>query len=882
LSSWDKINHFMRISFARALNSSSLDKPINKLMTMAIIRRLFAAVLIAFLNFAASAQTVLKTPEQFLGYSLGERFTRHHRVVEYMEYLSAGAGGRMVNKSYGTTNEGRPLMLSFISSPENIRRLEEIRMNNLRLAGLSRDRMAPSEDMPVIVWLSYNVHGNEASSMEAVMKTVHTLLSGQDPRTAGWLEKAVIVIDPCINPDGRDRYANWYNSVATLQGDPDQNTREHREPWPGGRVNHYYFDLNRDWAWQSQTESRSRLKVYNDWMPQVHVDFHEQSPNSPYYFAPAAEPYHEVITPWQREFQQMIGKNNAGYFDRQGWLYFTRERFDLLYPSYGDTYPVYNGAIGMTFEQGGGSRAGKAVLLEDGDTLTLAARLEHHHTTGLSTIEVSVREAARLRQEFRKFFAQASAEIPAGGVQYYLVRRGSSPGADGGVVGEYLRRNGIDYGFAQTKLSLKGFGYRTGKDGAVSAEPGDILIPARQPRATMLRVLFEPRTKLTDSATYDITAWSLPYAFGLDAWAVTDKPAPAGWGAADPVKTPSFVPADDAYAYVIPWQGMHSARVLARLLRDGLTVRYSTSPFTVEGRKHERGSLIVTRAANRLDGRSLGEKVRVALASVPDAHLIVTAVKTGLVEQGFDFGSGDVRPIRAPRVAALAGEGIVSNGFGEVWHFFEQQLGYPLSILNVTDIAQLDLSRYDVIIMPDGNYRMLSDRNFTDALKSWVRKGGRLIAMENAVAQMANWGLRLKKEDDKSGKDGADSLLKYADREKNYLKGSIPGSIYRVDLDETHPLAFGYSSPFFTLKQDDHLYEFLKDGGWNVGVIRKDAHVSGFAGVKVKQRLKDGLLFAAQDLGSGTVVSFADNPIFRGFWEGGKLMFANAVFLAGQ
>ena len=845
----------------------------------------FAATCCALLiTCILQAQSVIKSPEQFLGYSLGDRFTRHHRVVEYMEHLASGSSGRMITRTYGQTNEGRPLMLAFVSAAENLNKLEEIRINNLRLAGLASDRKAPSEDMPVIVWLSYNVHGNEASSMEAVMKTAHTLLSGADSRTAEWLRKAVIVIDPCINPDGRDRYANWYNSVATLNGDPDQFTREHREPWPGGRVNHYYFDLNRDWAWQSQVETRARMKVYNEWMPQVHVDFHEQSPNSPYYFAPAAEPYHEVITPWQREFQQMIGKNNAGYFDRQGWLYFTRERFDLLYPSYGDTYPVYNGAIGMTFEQGGGGRAGKAIQLEDGDTLTLAARLEHHHTTGLSTIEVSVREAARLRQEFRKFFAQAVSDIPAGGTQYYVVRRNTSAGADGGLLGNYMRRNGIQYAYAQTKMTLKGFGYKAGRDAAVNVEPGDIMIPARQPRATMLRVLFEPRTKLSDSATYDITAWSLPYAFGLDAWAVTDRPAPNSVGDSDPVTSPSFSPLADAYAYVIPWQGMHSARILARLLRDGVTVRYATSPFSVEGKRHERGSLIVTRAANRTDGATLGSKVKAALQAVPDAHLNITAVRTGLVDQGFDLGSGDVRPIKAPRVAVLSGEGVVSNGFGEVWHYFEQQLGYPLSILNVTEIAQLPLERYDVMILSDGNYRMLSDRNISDALKAWVRKGGRLIAMENAVAQMASldWGLRLKKDDEKPTKEGSDSILKYADREKEYLKGSIPGSIYRVDLDETHPLAFGYASPFYTLKQDDKLYEFLKDGGWNVGVIKKDAHVSGFAGYKVKQKLKDGLLFAAQDLGSGTVVSFADNPIFRGFWEGGKLMFANAVFLVGQ
>jgi murein tripeptide amidase MpaA len=281
----------------------------------------------------ASAQPPLQTPAAHLGYRLCERYTPHHQIVSYFRHVAAAAPTRVSLQEYGKTYEGRPLMLAFVSSPANLGNLEAIRTNNLRLTGLLKDGNAPREDMPVIVWLSYNVNGNEPSSSEAAMKTIHRMLDGSDPATAAWLEKAVVVIDPCINPDGRDRYANWQNSTASMIPDANPQTREHREPWPGGRTNHYYFDLNRDWAWQSQVETQQRMKVYNQWLPQVHVDFHEQSPNSPYYFAPAAQPYHEAITPWQREFQQVVGKNNARYFDRNGWLYFTKERFDLFYPS---------------------------------------------------------------------------------------------------------------------------------------------------------------------------------------------------------------------------------------------------------------------------------------------------------------------------------------------------------------------------------------------------------------------------------------------------------------------------------------------------------------------------------------------------------------------
>ena len=243
-------------------------------------------------------------------------------------------------EKYGETNEGRDLVLTYISSPENLANLETIRLNNLAMAGLSKGNAAPATNKtPTIVWLSYNVHGNETSSSEAAMLTLYALVDPSNTRTKEWLQNTVVIMDPCINPDGRDRYVNWFNSVVGGKYNADPASREHSEPWPGGRSNHYNFDLNRDWAWQTQVESRYRLQKYNQWMPQVHVDFHEQGVNNPYYFAPAANPYHEVITQWQKDFQLLIGKNNAFYFDQNGWLFFTKENFDLLYPSYGDTYP---------------------------------------------------------------------------------------------------------------------------------------------------------------------------------------------------------------------------------------------------------------------------------------------------------------------------------------------------------------------------------------------------------------------------------------------------------------------------------------------------------------------------------------------------------------
>src|SRR5690606_3319610 len=311
------------------------------------------AILLAVCSVQALAQ--VQSPEEFLGYELGSAWTPHYKVVQYFEHL-AGHSPLVALEHYGYTYEGRELVYAVVTSRANHANLDEIRVNNLRLTGLEGG--TPASGQKAIVWLSYNVHGNETSSSEAALKTAYALLT----EYSSLLDDVVVIMDPMVNPDGRDRYVNWYRSVAGKYVNPLHDAREHREPWPGGRTNHYYFDLNRDWAWATQQETRHRLAHYHEWMPHVHVDFHEQGVNEPYYFAPAAEPFHPRITAWQRDFQTTIGQNNARYFDAEGWLYFTREVFDLFYPGYGDTWPTFNGAIGMTYEQGGSGRAGLAVV----------------------------------------------------------------------------------------------------------------------------------------------------------------------------------------------------------------------------------------------------------------------------------------------------------------------------------------------------------------------------------------------------------------------------------------------------------------------------------------------------------------------------------------
>jgi Zinc carboxypeptidase len=835
-------------------------------------------ILALFTGAVSVSKAQLKSPEEFLAYKIGSRYTPHWKIVNYFNHVAANATAQMKLQQYGETNEGRPLLLAFVSSAENIQRLESIRMNNLRLANLAKDKMAAiEENAPAIVWLSYNVHGNETSSSEAAMLTLYALVDPSNTKTKEWLKNTVVIIDPCINPDGRDRYVNWFNSIVGKEYNPQLIAREHREPWPGGRTNHYNFDLNRDWAWQTQVESRQRIKMYDQWMPQIHVDYHEQGVNNPYYFAPAAQPYHDVITPWQRDFQVTIGKNNAKYFDANGWLFFTKEEFDLFYPSYGDTYPVYNGSIGMTYEQAGGPAGGLGVLNNEGDTLTLYDRAIHHFTTGLSTIEISSINASKLIMEFRKFFNNA---VTNGSGEYktYVVKNEAKDAERINSLLELLDKNDIQY--SSGSGTGKGYNYNSGKEESFTIGAGDIIISSCQPRSALVNVLFEPKSRLVDSVTYDISAWSLPYAYGLNTYASKDRMA-----GSSVVTRSKPVNVETDYGYVIPWNGIRAVKLAVQLLQKGILLRFAEQPFELNGNKFDRGAIIILRTANKSFGKNLWSTVR----ETADAENIqLYPVSSGFVDKGYDFGSDKVHPLKAPKVALVTGEGISSSAAGEIWHFFDQQINYPITLINANDLSRVKWSDIDVLIMPDGNYRFLNDKNSTDQFKDWINKGGRVVALEGAVAQLAGAeiGVRQKKAEDadnKTGKDSTYEALKiFSDRQREAVSGYTPGAILKVTMDNTHPLAFGYPGYYYTLKQDDNIYEFIREGGWNVGVLKRENQVAGFVGANLRVKLKDGLLFGVQDMGNGAVTYLADDVMFRSFWENGKLMFCNAVFLVGQ
>lgn len=829
---------------------------------------LFCFLSILLIGTLQAQPVAIKSPDEFLSYKLGSRFTPHHLLVDYFQYMD-GVSDKMQLIQYGQTSELRPLIAAIISSPSNLKRIESIRQNNLRRTGMLAGEVV--EDNIAIVYLSYSVHGNEAAGSESSMAVLYDLIKGGAPYDS-WLENTVVIIDPSLNPDGYNRYSQWSNSFSANTNNPNPDAREHNEPWPGGRLNHYYHDLNRDWAWQTQLESRNRIAFYLQWMPQVHADIHEMSSESSYYFAPASQPYHPVVTPWQASFQQEIGKNHASHFDKEGWRYYTRERFDLFYPSYGDTYPTFSGAIGMTYEQAGGGYADRAVILSTGDTLTLYDRIAHHRAASLSTIEVSSKNTSKLVSEFTLYFKNSIAD-PPGDVNSYIIKKSNNPGRVADFL-TLLDQQGIIYGQVDHERNgLKGFSYISADQKSFSAQTGDIIVPASQPRAAMLQALFEPEAKLADSITYDITAWCIPMAYGLDIFGSNDVLTYSPYQKA----AKNILPVDaKPYAYALQWGSVPSTRALTELLKNGIVARYAPKAFTVKNITYPEGTILFMRADNS-NHPQFDQIVRsVANASVVPFSLI----SSGMVESGKDLGSDDYKMIRKPEVLAFSGEGMSPHNLGEVWHFFEEELGYPVHLVNIDDAESVNLDRYNVLLLTEGSYDLEDD--FLDKVKDWVSAGGRLIVIGSGINKVAGkdgFEIDRKKSDEQDSVRHSDEAHPaiYASSERKSISSDIPGAVFQTTIDISHPLTFGLGGAYWSLKNHTRSYSWLRNGD-NAIYLDDTPHYYGFVGYKALDETKRTLIAGQENMGGGSVVYLIDNPLFRSFWNSGKVLFSNALF----
>ncbi|MGD2114258.1 MAG: M14 family zinc carboxypeptidase [Acidobacteriota bacterium] len=854
------------------------------------------------------------SPAAFLGYPLGTRFTRHARILDYVDALSE-ASPRVTSWRYGETYEGRPLTLLAVSSPENVSRLDEIRARHARLAdprGLdAEERERLIEETPVVVWLAYGVHGNESSSAEAAMAAAYVLGAARG-EWEGLLADMVVIIDPLVNPDGRERYVGSYEQRRGRVADPFPSAAEHWEPWPGGRQNHYLIDLNRDWSWASQRETRHRLAAYRRWEPQVFVDYHEMFAESSYFFPPSAEPVNPHLDERTVGWLDVFGRANADAFDRQGWPYFKAEAFDLFYPGYGDAYPTFRGAVGMTYEMAGHGRAGLVMELRDGTLLTLADRIARHTTTSLST----ARTAAENRRELLEDFAAARATAAAARGPAYLWR-GDAPEAQ--ALAELLGLHGVEVGRLGEDTRLPVRSLTADPQAAPSRKTfaaGTYVVHAGQPLGNLVQTLLDRSTRIDETYLerqrerlernlgtefYDITAWSLPLAFNLEAWVVPEPPADL---AAPIAAGPATVadPADPERAgeptgglrgtgaggvgFLVPPAGLDGYRFAAALLREGLDFQVALEGFALGETFHPAGTLFIPRLGN--EGRPVRDVEREgsggeALESVIDRLAAENGVQahpapTFYASRGVSLGSDLVPGVLAPRVGLVSGSGVSPTSFGYLWHLLDRQVELPHSRIDLERFGAVDLDEIDVLVLPNGwGYSRSLSGAAADEIVRWVRDGGVLVAVgaahgwlrEHDLTAVEQWE---PEEEDEAGKADAASVSLATRRIQT------PGAIVATEATAGHPLLLGVSSSPPALVTGATV--LLPTGDPQVDVLRvvdEEPILAGVAWPEAIERLSGSLLASVEAQGRGLVVLFAQEPDFRLFWRGTAPLFLNSV-----
>jgi hypothetical protein len=843
------------------------------------------------------------TPRSVLGYEIGERFTPHHRIVAYLEAVAA-ASPRVSLQRIGETYQGRPLLLLAVTSEANHARLETIQKNALLLAdprrlpeGAEVDELVRST--PIVVWLSYGVHGNESSSSEAAMQTVYQLAAGTDESTRRLLEGAVVLVDPLLNPDGRDRYVHWFNSVVGRVPNPDPQAAEHDEPWPGGRFNHYLFDMNRDWAWLTQRETQARIAQYVQWMPQVHVDFHEMSYNSTYFFFPADAPINSNLPPKTLEWAKVFGRGNAAAFDAFGWPYYTAESFDLYYPGYGDSWPSLHAAIGMTYEQAGNSSAGLVIRRDDGTLLALRDRVAHHFTAGVATVRTAVENREALLRDFHDARRNAIEEGEKEALKEFLFVPGKDPVRAAALV-DLLIRQGIEVSRAREAfVAEKVHGYLGDTWELEKFPQGTYCVSMRQPAKRLAKALLEPEAELTKIHFYDISAWSLPLAYGVKAY-WTEVPTTVAkeiLAAAPPVEGRVEGAQSGAVYYLIPWETNSAPRALYELLDEGFLARVAAKTFELDGKEFGRGTIVVPAAGSP---PSLPERME-RLAR--EHRIVVTASKTGLTDKGINLGSEHVQPLRLPKIAVAMGEGVSATSYGAIWFLLEQEYVIPFSPIPLRSIAESDLSRYNVLIFPDdwGGYGSTLTKEATQKIKDWIERGGTFVGVGGGAfwAAKEEGGLTsattADEHDDKEGDSPATGeapaapseaparskkpreRMKIEEQQAEARKRQVPGTILAVDLDPAHPLAFGYEEHIHVLKAGPRAFNLSKQG-YNVGTFVA-GKVSGYISEENQEKLGKKAYLIEIPMGRGHVVLYADDPTFRRFWKGLTRLFLNSILL---
>jgi len=829
----------------------------------------------------------IPTLEEVAGHASGEHITRPEVLLGYLEALAAAAPDRVRIVEYAQSWEGRPLVYAIISSADNMARIDAIQADMQRIARGG----APGADSVPVTWLSYGVHGDEISSSDAALVTAYHLLAAQgDPTVDMIMRESVVIIDPSQNPDGRARFTNSYYQQLGIAPSGDRATAGHDQPWPGGRFNHYLFDLNRDWFALTQPESRGKIAAVQDWQPVVFVDAHEMGGDSTYFFPPSADPFNPYITAGQRAKQGLLGRGNGAALDQLGVPYYTREIFDAFYPGYGDTWPTLNGSIAMTFEQS--SARGLVWERSNGEILTYAEGVRNHFATSLATAETVARNAGMFLRDYASY--RSSAANGAVGSGYFLIdlaeRRWNAE-----ALGRRLVAQGINVGRFDGSANACGRSY----------PEGYLSVSMRQPTARLIRSLLDQNVELpadfveaqeTRRANdlpheiYDTTAWSVGQMSGLDIRECASAQSSSALSADAPIT--SRASASGAFGVAVPWTDSGQVQLVARALREGLQGRSTDTAFTVGGETFPRGTVVFTLADNNgsLDALT-------ALASEIGAE--TRPLSSGWVDDGPNLGSESFVLLSEPRIAMLWDGNVSPLSAGATRYVIEQRFGLPVAPIRVDNVARADMSGFDVLIAANSFGLGSGERA---AIARFVNGGGVLVSYGNSLSAFTSGDNALfatQREtvlggepggDDDEGSTAAGTAIADAEEYREAIldasrrPDTLPGALLNTVVDAENFLAAGYDGASPTVFADGSLILTplrLSDG---VNVVRyaaaDDLVASGYVWDENRRQMAFKPYMIAQPNGRGLAIGFAHDPAVRGYLDGLDLLLANAVIVA--
>ena len=800
----------------------------------------------------------IPSPSEFLGYDIGEYHTRHDLIVAYMHKL-AEVSERATIYEYGKTHEGRKLVMLTITSPENQKNIERIKQQHLAFVDPTQS-VSNYDDVPIFINQGYSVHGNEPSTSEAALLTAYTFCASNSPEVLRYIKDAIIQVDPTLNPDGRDRFTQWANMY---RGNPlvaDPQDAEHNEYWPRGRTNHYWFDLNRDWLLGIHPESRSKLKWYHEWYPNVVTDFHEMGTQSSYFFEPMKDNASlNPIMPKENyvDLNNMFGEYFANALDSIGSFYFTKEVFDGTYPGYGSSYPDLQGALALLFEQA--SSRGHLQKTAFGE-ITFPFTIRNQYVSGMTTVKAAVENKAYLRKYQQDFFKSALGNASKSRIKGYSFK----DDYDKNRVKAFI-----------DKLLLHQVDVYKNNDSYV--------VPTNQPQYRMVQSFFETYDKYRDSVYYDASAWSVANFYNMKYRPITSLNLGEKVTSTENLVTVTPIQKTD-YAYIIDYDDYNASAVLHYLQVNGITVSSSFKPFTAkttEGNKSfNYGALVVPVSLQKKTADEVFKEIQKAQQKY---EVPIYSVNTGYNAQGIDLGSRNMSPLTQPKAAMFIGDGVRSYEAGEVWHLLDTRVHMPITKIPMRNVNRANLDKYNTLVMVSGRYNL--NKGQLQKIKDWVSRGNTLITIGNA----SKWAIDKGLVKEKLVESKKDSLRKperkpYVDARENIGKDEVGGIILNVDLDVTHPLAFGYRDKRIPVYKNNSIWlSPSKNEYATVAQYSKNALVDGIITKKnTEEFLNHSASLLVSKSGMGRVVMFADNPNFRGSWYGTNRLFLNAIFLGDK